>query len=87
VRPVSFIVFSRRGESEPTMHHKKMVYVNDAAIGTASSWAEAFALVKQAGVRFIGKPGAAEGPTGFYIHGRPTAAASLRTEDLKSFTN
>jgi len=46
----------------------KTVYLNDIVIGQASSWTDVYALLKAKGVRFIGEPGAAEGPTGFYIH-------------------
>ena len=47
----------------------KTVYLNDIPVGEASTWNEAFALLKTKGVRFIGKPpGTAEGPSGFYVH-------------------
>ncbi len=47
----------------------KKVYVNDALIGEASSWAEVQKLLKTKRIVFAGKPGMAEGPTGFYING------------------
>jgi len=47
----------------------KTVYVNDVAIGSASTWGEARKLVAKAGIRFIGEPSAAEGLTGFFIYG------------------
>ena len=47
----------------------KTVYVNDVPIGQASNWREVEKLLSKAGVSFIGKPGAAEGPTGFFIYG------------------
>jgi hypothetical protein len=46
----------------------KTVFLNDIPIGQASTWTEVYALLKAKGVRFIGKPGAAEGPTAFYLH-------------------
>ena len=46
----------------------KTVYLNDIPIGQATTWTEAHAVLKAKGVRFIGKPGVAEGPTGFYVH-------------------
>jgi hypothetical protein len=46
---------------------RKIAYLNDAAIGEASTWTEVYGLLKERGVHFIGKPGAAEGPTGFYV--------------------
>ncbi len=47
----------------------KKVYVNDVLIGQASTWAEVHRLLGLQGVHFIGKPGAAEGPTAFYLSG------------------
>jgi len=47
----------------------KKVYVNDVMIGEASSWTEVQKLLKAKRVVFAGKPGMAEGPTGFYING------------------
>jgi hypothetical protein len=49
----------------------KTVYVNDVPIGEASGWAEAEKLLDRLGISFIGKPGAAEGATGFFIYGTP----------------
>jgi len=47
----------------------KTVYVNDVPIGSASTWTEARKLVDKTGIRFVGKPSAAEGLTGFFIYG------------------
>jgi len=47
----------------------KTVYVNDEPIGRASTWREVYDLVAVEGFQFAAKPGAAEGPTGFYLHG------------------
>jgi len=41
----------------------KKVYVNDVLIGQASTWAEVYRLLGVQGVHFMGKPGAAEGPS------------------------
>jgi hypothetical protein len=55
----------------------KKVYVNDVLIGQASTWAEVYRLLGVEGVHFMGKPGAAEGPTAFYLSG----AIAQRLED------
>ena len=55
----------------------KKVYVNDVLIGQASTWAEVYRLLGVEGVHFMGKPGAAEGPTAFYLSG---AIAQPRSE-------
>lgn len=47
----------------------KKVYVNDMLIGEASTWAEVYRLLGVQGVHFMGKPGAAEGPSAFYLSG------------------
>jgi hypothetical protein len=47
----------------------KKVYVNDVLIGQASTWAEVYRLLGAQGVHFMGKPGAAEGPSAFYLSG------------------
>jgi hypothetical protein len=47
----------------------KTVFVNDEPIGRASTWREVYELVVVEGFQFTAKPGAAEGPTGFYLHG------------------
>src|SRR5260370_36092803 len=47
----------------------KKVYVNDMLIGEASTWAEVYRLLGGEGVSFMGKPGAGEGPTAFYLSG------------------
>ncbi|HXP73768.1 MAG TPA: hypothetical protein VN823_06450 [Stellaceae bacterium] len=51
---------------------RKTVHVNDVPIGQASTWGEVFALLRARGIWFLGKPGAAEGPTGFFLHGTST---------------
>ena len=48
---------------------KKDVYVNDQLIGEARTWGEVYALIKVRGILFVNKPGAAEGPSGFYVSG------------------
>jgi len=48
---------------------KKNVYINDQLIGEARTWEEVYALIKKQGLLFVGKPGAAEGPSGFYVSG------------------
>ncbi len=55
----------------------KKVYVNDVLIGQASTWAEVYRLLGVQGVHFMGKPGAAEGPSAFYLSG----AVARRVED------
>jgi len=57
----------------------KTVYVNDVPIGQASSWTEAEKLLSKAGISFIGRPGAAEGPTGFFIYGMRAISVQVRT--------
>ena len=48
---------------------RKKVHVNDQFIGEARTWSEVDALLKSKGILFLGKPGAAEGPTAFYVSG------------------
>jgi hypothetical protein len=48
---------------------KKKVYLNDQLIGEARTWGEVFALIKGRGILFADNPGAAEGPSGFYVSG------------------
>jgi len=55
---------------------KKKVYVNDHLIGEARTWREVYALIKAQGLVFLAKPGAAEGPSGFYVSG-PLVQRSL----------
>lgn len=47
----------------------KKVYVNDVLVGQACTWAEVHRLLGLQGVHFMGKPGAAEGPSAFYLSG------------------
>jgi hypothetical protein len=48
---------------------RKVVYLNDWPIGEASTWAEVNALLADKRILFMAKPGKAEGPGGFYVHG------------------
>jgi hypothetical protein len=52
--------------------HRKTVHVNDVPVGEASTWDETHALLRARGIRFLGKPGMAEGPTGFFLQGAAT---------------
>jgi len=52
----------------------KTVFVNDVRVGEASTWREVEALLAKVGIWFIGKPGAAEGPTAFFIYGSRAAS-------------
>jgi hypothetical protein len=64
--------------------HKK-VYVNDQLIGEARTWREVDALLKRNGILFLDEPGAAEGPTGFYVNGalvRRDASRSRKADDI-----
>jgi len=63
----------------------KRVYVNDQLIGEARTWGEVHALIKTQGLLFLDNPGAAEGPSGFYISGKlvgrsSTALGNQRTK-------
>ena len=63
----------------------KKVYLNDILVGEATSWTEVRELLKAMGVVFVGNPGMAEGPTGFYVSGTVTAggdAASKKAGDV-----
>ena len=51
---------------------KKKVFVNDQLIGEAHTWGEVYLLIKRRGILFVEKPGAAEGPSGFYVSGAVT---------------
>ena len=66
---------------------RKKVYVNDQLVGEASTWTEVYALIKANGLTFLGGPGAAEGPSGFYISGalgrrKPILRESARRRNL-----
>ncbi len=67
---------------------KKKVYVNDQPIGEAWTWKEVYALIKKRGLLFIGSPGAAEGPSGFYVSGslarRPSAEVAKQRANLRA---
>ncbi len=60
----------------------KKVYVNDVLIGQASTWAEVHRLLGVQGVHFMGKPGAAEGPSAFYLSG--TTVSRTQEKRLRS---
>jgi len=63
---------------------RKKVYLNDQHIGEARTWGEVDALLKGKGILFLGKPGAAEGPTGFYVSGtfsKRVASRSRKADD------
>lgn len=49
--------------------NSKQVYVNDAVIGEAQTWADVDALLREKNVRFEAEPRATEGPTAFYLNG------------------
>jgi hypothetical protein len=55
---------------------RKTVHINDVPIGEASTWSEVRALLRAKGLSFLGQPGAAEGPTGFFLQG--TARTDIR---------
>lgn len=58
----------------------KQVYVNDLIMGEAQTWADVYRLLGKKGVRFEGKPGAAEGPTAFFLYGAVVMAGNGRSE-------
>jgi hypothetical protein len=58
---------------------RKTVYVNDVPVGEASTWREVHLLLRARGISFLGQPGAAEGPTGFFLQG--TARTGIRERD------
>ena len=62
---------------------KKKVYVNDQLIGEARTWGEVHALIEAQCLLFLGKPGAAEGPSGFYVSGRLVQRGSTGTGKLR----
>jgi hypothetical protein len=49
--------------------NSKQVFVNDAMIGEAQTWADVDRLLRENDLRFDGEPRAAEGPTAFYLNG------------------
>lgn len=64
---------------------RKKVYVNDQLIGEARTWREVDALMKSKGILFLEKPGAAEGPTGFFVSGAlalRVASRSRKADDI-----
>jgi hypothetical protein len=64
---------------------RKKVYVNDKFIGEARTSKEVYALLKSNGILFLSEPGAAEGPTGFYVSGAFTqrlASRSRKADDI-----
>jgi hypothetical protein len=56
---------------------RKKVYVNDQLIGEARTWSQVHALIKAQSLVFVGKPGAAEGPSGFYVSGTLAQRSSI----------
>lgn len=62
---------TRKGYRGTVMLQMKIVHLNDVPIGQASTWREVYALLRQQRLEFIGKPGAAEGPTAFYVLTKP----------------
>ncbi len=52
----------------------KTVFVNDVPVGQASTWSDVETLLAKVGIWFIGKPGTAEGPTGYFIYGARAAS-------------
>ena len=64
---------------------RKKVYVNDQVIGEAQTWKEVDALLESKGIRFLDKPGVAEGPTALYIsaaYARRDASRSLKAHEI-----
>ncbi len=62
----------------------KKVYVNDQLIGDARTWGEVYALIKLRGILFTGKPGAAEGPSGFYVSGAFTRQSFIEAAQQRA---
>ena len=60
----------------------KKVYVNDVLVGEASTWAEVYRLLGVQGVHFMGKPGAAEGPSAFYLSGSVSRSHEKRVRSV-----
>ena len=62
---------------------RKGVYVNDQLVGEARSWKEVYALLHSKRISFLAQPGAAEGPSGFFLSGQSvrSAAVKLRKTD------
>lgn len=56
---------------------KKKVYVNDHLVGEAQTWTEVNVLIQDQGLSFVNKPGAAEGPSAFYVSGSLARRASV----------
>ena len=64
---------------------RKEVYVNDQLLGEARTWKEVDVLLERKGILFLDKPGAAEGPTGFYLSGafvRRDVPRSRKADDI-----
>jgi len=60
----------------------KTVYVNDVPIGQTSTWRQVEGLLARTGISFIGRPGAAEGPTGFFICGARTTSGDRKITNV-----
>jgi len=74
-------VYKARAESwlrAPERMQIKKVYVNDVLVGEAATWAEVYRLLGLQGVHFMGKPGAAEGPSAFYLSGTVSRSQEKR---------
>jgi hypothetical protein len=63
---------------------KKKVYINDQLIGEARTWSQVFALIPRQGLLLVGKPGAAEGPSGFYVSGSIARRSSIEATERKA---
>ena len=61
----------------------KKVFVNDMLIGEAATWAEVYRLLGTQGVHFMGKPGAAEGPSAFYLSGTVSRSHEKRVRSVE----
>jgi len=59
----------------------KQVYVNDAIIGEAQTWADVERLLRERDVQFEVKPRAVEGPAAFILHGTLVPAGIAKPAD------
>ena len=59
----------------------KQVYVNDAIIGEAQTWADVDRLLREKDVQFEVKPRAVEGPAAFNLHGTLVIAKPSEVKD------
>ena len=72
------------GGANETAMRVKTVYLNDVPIGQASTWSEVRTLLNATGLRFIVKPGTAEGPIGFYVQRAPLKPLPRRSRTDES---